>query len=118
MPDLPILDPRPLRDLLDIGAGPELVQELIDLLKEDAPPRIVSLRAALASADDATAIQEAHQLKGALGNLGLQTFADLAARIEAHVREGHRDPARELAEVLPAAYDEALTALQETFPAV
>lgn len=116
MPDLPILDPRPLQDLLGIGAGPDLVQELIGLLQEDAPPRLVILRAALAAADDATVIQEAHQLKGALGNLGLQRFADLAARIEAHVRDGHREPARELAEALPAAYEEALEALKEAFP--
>ena len=116
MPDLPTLDPRPLQELLDIGAGPDLVQELVGRLKEDAPPRLVTLRAALEAADDATVIQEAHQLKGALGNMGLQRFADLAARIEAHVRDGRREPARALAEALPAAYEEALAALQDAFP--
>ncbi len=116
MSDLLILDPRPLRDLLDIGAGPELVQELIGLLKEDAPPRLASVQAALASGDAATVIQEAHQLKGALGNLGLQKFADLAAQIETHAREGRLDPARGLAGLLPAAYEEALVALESAFP--
>lgn len=116
MNDLPVLDPRPLRDLLEIGAGLELVQELVGLLKEDAPPRLVSLRAALEAGDGALAIQEAHQLKGALGNLGLQKFADLAARIEVQVREAHWEVARKLAEALPVAYAEALAALQEAFP--
>ncbi|MDP1830746.1 MAG: Hpt domain-containing protein [Geothrix sp.] len=116
MNDLPILDPRPLRDLLDIGAGMELVQELVGLLKEDAPPRLLTLRAAVEAADDETAVHEAHQLKGALGNLGLQRFAELAAQVEAHVHAGRRDSARALAESLPAAYEEALAALQEAFP--
>jgi HPt (histidine-containing phosphotransfer) domain-containing protein len=116
--ELPILDPRPLRDLLDMGAGPELVQELVDLLKEDAPPRFDALRVALEAGDGASAIQEAHQLKGALGNLGLQRFADLAARIEAQAREDQLAPALALAAALPAAYEEALAALAEAFPRV
>ena len=116
MPELPILDPRPLQDLLDMGAGPELVQELVDLLKEDAPPRFATLREALGAGDGAGAVQEAHQLKGALGNLGLQRFADLAARIEAHARAEAFAPALELTALLPAAYEEALAALEAAFP--
>jgi HPt (histidine-containing phosphotransfer) domain-containing protein len=99
-----------------MGAEPGLVQELIDLLKEDVPPRLVSLRKALEASDEASALQEAHQLKGALGNLGLQRFADLARCIEEHVRGGRWESARSLAQGLPAAYEEALATLRSAFP--
>jgi HPt (histidine-containing phosphotransfer) domain-containing protein len=99
-----------------MGAEPGLVQELIGLLKEDVPPRILSLASAVDSADENLSIQEAHQLKGATGNLGLQHFADLAGRIEDCVREGRWGDTRGLVKELPAAYDEALAALVAAFP--
>ncbi len=97
-----------------MGAGLGLVEELVVLLKEDAPPRFALLRAALGTGDATAAIHEAHQLKGALANLGLKRIADLAARIEAQARKGHLDAA--LIAALPAAYEEALTALEAAFP--
>ena len=99
-----------------MGAEPGLVQELIGLLKEDVPPRILSLASALDSADEDLSIQEAHQLKGATGNLGLQRFAALAGQVEDCAREGAWDEARGLVKALPAAYDEALAALLAAFP--
>lgn len=117
MTALPILDPKPLRDLLEMGASAELVQELIGLYQEDVPMRVGLLKAALASGDPGQALAEAHQLKGSLGNLGLSRFADLAARLEAQVRDGHLDLAPALVEAMPGAYEEALRALLEAFPA-
>lgn len=99
-----------------MGAEPGLVQELIGLLKEDVPPRILTLEKALGAADEGLSVQEAHQLKGATANLGLQRFADLAGRIEEGAREGRWEEARELVEALPAAYSEALAALLAAFP--
>ena len=116
MNDLPVLDPKPLRDLLDLGAAPELIHELITLVQEDVPIRMAMLRTALAASDAQQIMMEAHQLKGALGNLGLVRFADLASRIEACAREGHLEGAPLLAEALPAAYDEALRALAAAYP--
>ncbi len=115
MSDLPILDPRPLRDLLEIGATMGLIQELIGLYQEDVPTRLAMLKMALAAGDAGHTAAEAHQLRGALSNLGLVRFADLAARIESLVREGHMAAAPRLAEGLLAAYDEALHALITTF---
>ncbi len=114
--ELPILDPQPLRDLLDIGAETGLVQELIALYEEDVPPRIVGVREGLADGDLPKILMEAHQMKGALSNLGLVRFADLASRIEAEARTGSLDATPALIEALPAAYDEALVALNEAFP--
>lgn len=116
MSELPILDPKPLRDLLDIGAGDDLIRELIELLKEDVPPRVVTIRSAVARGEAALVIQEAHQMKGALGNLGLQRMAELAARIEIAAREGRFAEAHDLAEQLPGAYDDGLAALLVAFP--
>ena len=114
----PVLDPQPLRDLLDMGAAPELVQELITLFEADIPIHMSNLSSALTALDIRKTLMEAHQLKGALGNLGLVRFADLASRIEAFVRDGQLESAPALAEALPAAYEEALQALRASHPLV
>lgn len=117
MSERPILDPQPLRDLLDIGAPGSLVQELIALYQEDVPFRLGKLEVALAAGDLATATVQAHTLKGALGSLGLQRFMDLIAHMETHARAGLLPESLELAQGLPSAYAEALQALQAAFPA-
>lgn len=117
MSEWPILDAQPLRDLLELGAEEGLVQELIALYQEDVPPRMTSLSEAMAAGDLARMLTEAHQLKGALGNLGLMRFADMAARIEAEARAGGLVEGPVLVEALPAAYDEGLAAFREAFPA-
>jgi HPt (histidine-containing phosphotransfer) domain-containing protein len=114
--ELPILDPQPLRDLLAIGAADGLIQELIGLFQEDVPTRVALLNMTLAAGDADHAVAEAHQLKGALGSLGLVRFAELASRIEAAAREGQVDGARQLAEGLGPAYAEGLEALEAAFP--
>ena len=116
--DLPILDPLPLHDLLDLGGSAELIHELIALFQEDVPMRLEVLNTALSASDASQAMMEAHQLKGALSNLGLTRFADLASQIESHVREGRLDQAFRLAEGLPASYEEALHALNMAYPRI
>jgi HPt (histidine-containing phosphotransfer) domain-containing protein len=113
--DLPILDPQPLQDLLNLGGSAGLIQELIALFQEDVPIHMAILKTALDASDAPQVLMEAHQLKGALGNLGLVRFADLASRIEAHAREGHLQQAPRVAEVLPAAFEEALHALNTAY---
>lgn len=99
-----------------MGATPALVQELITLFEEDVPTRMALLRTAIGSANGTETRAEAHQLKGALGNLGLLRFADLAARMEALAREGRLEEVPRLAEDLSAAYEEARLALRQAFP--
>ena len=118
MNELPVLDPQPLRDLLEMGVAPALIQELITLFQEDVPTHVAVLRSALTALDGRQTRMEAHQLKGALGNLGLARFADLASRIEACAMADHLDMAPILAEALPAAYEEALVALRKAHPQV
>jgi HPt (histidine-containing phosphotransfer) domain-containing protein len=116
--ELPILDAQPLRDLLELGAEDGLLQELIALYQEDVPPRMVALREGLATGDLNGILHEAHQMKGALSNLGLLRFANMAARIEAEARAGSLQEAPRLIEALPAAYEEGLAAFKQAFPAL
>ncbi len=99
-----------------MGATQGLIRELVVLFEEDVPLRMAALRTALASLDAQQTMMEAHQLKGALGNLGLLYFADLASRIEQQAREGHLEFAPPLADALAAAYEAALKALNAAFP--
>lgn len=117
MSELPILDPQPLRDLLDIGAPASLIQELIALYQEDVPDRLGRLENVLGAGDLPAAAVEAHALKGALGSLGLQRFMDLMASLEAQARAGRLPETVALTQGVPAAYAEALGALLATFPA-
>jgi len=113
--DLPVLDAQPLRDLLDLGAEDGLVQELIALYEEDVPPRMAALRIGLAAGDLTQIMMESHQMKGALSNLGLVRFADMAAQIETEARAGKLVETPALIDALDAAYDEALAALNAEF---
>lgn len=117
MNDLPILDPSPLQDLLDIGAGLEVVRELIEMLREDVPNRLTLLQTALDSQDVKLAMMEAHQLKGSLSNLGLVRFADLARLIEEQARAGSLEGVSGWLEQLPGAYADGIRALDQAFPA-
>ncbi len=99
-----------------MGAESGLVGELVGLLKADAPVRLATLREALATADTEMAIGAVHQLKGGLGTLGLERFAERVRQMEDHLREGRLGEARRLVETFPAAYEEALVALQSAFP--
>ncbi len=116
MDDLPILDPKPLHDLLDLGGSVEVIHELIALFEEDVPLHLALLKTAMGALDGPRIMMEAHQLKGAVGNLGLARFAELAARIEALAREEHLEQIPGRADHLPAAYEEALQALNTAFP--
>jgi HPt (histidine-containing phosphotransfer) domain-containing protein len=114
--ELPILDTRPLNDLLDLGGSSDLVHELIALFQEDVPVRLAILKTALEAADAPQAMMEAHQLKGSLSNMGLVRFADLVSRIESQAREGWIEKVPGIAEVFSASYEEALHALNTAYP--
>jgi HPt (histidine-containing phosphotransfer) domain-containing protein len=114
--DLPILDPRPLNDLLDLGGSTGLIHELIDLFQDDVPTRLAILKTALDASDTPQVMMEAHQLKGALSNMGLVRFADLVSGIESHARDGQLEQVAGIGEVFSAAYEEALQALTAAYP--
>ncbi len=116
MNDLPVLDPHPLQELLDIGAGLELVQELIGILREDVPLRMTLMQSGLATKDPEKVMMEAHQLKGSAGNLGLLRLAELARQIEVEARAGQLVHVPAWLEAMPGALEEGLAALGQAFP--
>ena len=71
------------KDLLErIDGDRILLFELLELLREDSPKQIQTLRVAISS-QDAGAVQKAgHALRGALANLAAQTAATIAGEIE------------------------------------
>lgn len=113
----PPFDARQIQSLLDLGADRSIVRELVDLLEADVPGRLESLAAALAEGDTGRAVEEAHHLKGALGNMGLLLGSDLARQIEEGCRRRRLPEAAAPAAELPAAYREGLRALKAAFPA-
>lgn len=115
MSDLPILDPNQLGSLLDLGADLDLVQELVGLFVEDVPPRLASIQKALAEGIVDQVMEDAHHLKGSLGNMGLVRFADLARQMEDEARGGSLKSAPELLEAMLVAYQEGHAALREAF---
>jgi HPt (histidine-containing phosphotransfer) domain-containing protein len=94
-----------------------LIQELLDLVEADVPPRLANLEAAILVGNAAGIVEEAHHLKGSLGNMGLSRFADMAGRLEEHGRMGRLAEAAPIVAAMPAAYREALAALRTAFPA-
>ena len=75
-----------LRSLQEEGDD-DLLVELIDLFLQDAPDRIVAIRAAVATGDWARLAERAHSLKGSCGSLGAAQMAALCARLEAMERD-------------------------------
>lgn len=75
-----------LRSLQEEGED-DLLVELIDLFLQDAPARIVAIRAAVEAADWVRLAERAHSLKGSCGSLGAVQMAVLCARLEAMGRD-------------------------------
>src|SRR5437660_10541879 len=65
----------------------DLLRELFDLFKEDAPRHVEALRDAVQRGDAAAVASEAHALKGMLSNLSSKHAAATAAQLEGLGRE-------------------------------
>lgn len=109
MPE-PILDPALLARLRRIG-GAELVTQLIDSFRGDAPARLAEMRRALAAGDLPALAAVAHTLVAGAGQLGASALSAEARGVEEAVRSGADEEARTRAPALFARLDEALTAL-------
>ncbi|MBI2307308.1 MAG: EAL domain-containing protein [Rhodocyclales bacterium] len=72
-----------LRDILG-----DSLSEAIRPFLEDVPRYLVQLDGAVGSGNAATLRQVAHVIKGAAGNLGVSTMADVARELELHAEAG------------------------------
>ncbi len=61
---------------------PDLVDNLIDLFTEDTAGRLAILKQAAADADAAAINREAHNVKGAAGNIGAGRMAEICRELE------------------------------------
>jgi HPt (histidine-containing phosphotransfer) domain-containing protein len=94
--ELAVLDVSYLQEIS--GGERELICEIVAVFREDVPPRIAAIHAAVTSDDIAEAARLAHALKGAAGSLGAQRLEQIAYRLE---QCGKARQARECQQLLP-----------------
>jgi HPt (histidine-containing phosphotransfer) domain-containing protein len=66
----------------------DLLRELLDIFKDDAPRHLETLRDAVARGDTAKVASEAHALRGMLSNLSAKKAGAAAATLEQLARTG------------------------------
>ena len=99
--------------LQDAGGGAGLVAELVDLFVDDVPPRLASIREAVAARDPEALVRTAHGLKGSAATLGADGMAELCRQMEASGREGEVLQAEDLLESLEAEFERVKRALTD-----
>ena len=76
-----------------IGEDEELMNELIELFKEDYPEKIVDIQQGLESGDAESVRKSAHGLKGSAGNLSFNALSERAKNIELAAKSEDLDTA-------------------------
>lgn len=107
------LDVATLDQLLALDDGElGLITEMYELFRDDTPPRLALVEAALAQDHPVELSEAAHAVKGAASTMGAPRVRALAAHLEAAGRKG--DSVTVQSEVLPllrAEFDAAVEAL-------
>ena len=106
---VPVLDPQAALDRLD--DDDELYRELVELYLEDTPKQMDMLKDVLVSGDSAVVERQAHSIKSASANVGLERMRAIAGQVEASGREGQLALAKEKFEVMEAEFIRATEAL-------
>lgn len=87
MTDKPDLNPD---FLLEISGGDqELIEEIVAVFRDDVPPRLDEIDAAMGAGDIAEVARVAHSLKGAAGSLGAERLEALALLLEDAAKGGN-----------------------------
>ena len=92
----------------------ELLKEILVLFNSEAPKRMQSMRASLASGDIPTAERDAHSLKGSAGSIGAARVRSIAHAIEVACKDGNTGKAGDLLDPLEQALHDLDTAAKET----
>lgn len=113
-PSPEVLDPGVMQQLLDLDdGGLGLLREMYELFRDDTPPRIAQLEAAIAKGDRAQMGDTAHAVKGAASTMGAPRVRALAQVLEASGRMDRCD--EDLVQVLAnlkTAFAEAVQGLE------
>lgn len=114
MPSREILDMDTMQQLLDLDDGElSLLKEMYGLFRDDTPPRIAQLEAAIASKDGEQMGDMAHAVKGAASTMGVPKVRALAQILESAGRTGKcEENPLEVMEKLKAAFAEGLVELE------
>jgi two-component system, sensor histidine kinase and response regulator len=111
--DLPILDHGVLESLRELQADgePDLLTELVELYRADAPQMLEAMRTALAEANGEALRRAAHTLKGSSANLGAVRLAEMCRELERAGRDGALAGAAPLLAAVEAEYERVVEAL-------
>ena len=85
--DAAVIDREAL--LAEFDGDEELLTELVQTMKDEAPKLMYEVRVAVANADAAQVARAAHTLKGAVSNFGARDTADAALQLEQIGRSGN-----------------------------
>lgn len=111
-PDVAVLDPDALGNLLSIVGGEFLyLEELIDSFLEDAPKLLSELDQYVAAGDATGVRRVAHSLKSNGADFGATAFAQLCKELEMKAKSGVLDGADHLAAQIADEYGNVKAAL-------
>ncbi len=111
---VPVLEETALdaiREVQEAGA-PDLIAETVALFESSTPPRIASLRQALASGDSQAIRASAHAIKGSCWLLGLLRLGKACEALEQDGAEDRQEHAPAWLERIEMEYQLAVTALR------
>ena len=74
--------------LAELDGDEELLAELVETMRAEAPKLLHEVQAAVAACDPALVARAAHTLKGAVSNFGARGTADAALQLERIGRSG------------------------------
>jgi len=90
----------------------EIVAEIATVFLQDLPERLDALTRALAAGDLVTATREAHSIKGAARNFGMDRLSAACADLEAAAKRGDGAAAKTAFPAIEATAGEAAAALK------
>ena len=110
-----VIDQKALDNIRSLGSGNELLRKVLQAYLSTAPKLIEEYSRGLASGNVEQVHRAVHTLKSSSANVGAVRLSDLCKQIEAQVRAGHLDRAREQSAALRQAHDDAEHALRMQF---
>jgi CheY-like chemotaxis protein len=108
----PPLDENAVAGLRDLGGGPELLMELVDIFLGDAPPRLAELREAAKTGDASVVERVAHTLKGSASSMGAIPLGNVAADLQDVGSSGDFSDIESLLDRLEYEWERTLLALE------
>lgn len=88
------------------GGDREFYRELLEMMMDEVPAQIGTIREGVGCGDAEAVVRVAHALKGAAANLAAHPVLDAARELEMAARDGRIDSLAPLSETLSSRLDE------------